>query len=146
MGKHAALVVVALSVAACGRIGYDEVAGPAVIDAPPVAPTCPADTAPIHEGANVCIEKATRGTATWLLANDACTALGRRLCEDAEWLTACEMATGLMDMAGGTDSTWEWMADNDGVTAQKRGLDACTDTSSHEIDSGDYDFRCCVGL
>jgi hypothetical protein len=143
--RRFALLLLAAS-AACGRLNYDALEEPPPIGAAdaPSSGACPADTAPIEPGAAVCIELAERGTTTWVAANDACANLGRRLCRDAEWAVACEKAVGLADMAGGADTTWEWMLEQDGTLALKRGIDVCTDTSSHEIANGDYDFRCCV--
>jgi hypothetical protein len=155
VGKLAAVYATTLLAAACGRIGYDE-QGQNLADAtpgdgsPPDTPaaSCPSDTRPIA-GAVVgttCIEIDERGNATWLMARSLCTNAGRRLCTDVEWLLACQSTSGLVNMAGGLAPDWEWMADEAGGIALKRGFDLCTDESSHEIDNGGYDFRCCLDL
>lgn len=131
----------------CGRIGIEPRIGELADAAPDVAPdarVCPADTTELMTGSSVCIEKTERGTETWTNAKATCEGLGRRLCADAEWLLACDNATGLIDMANDAASEWEWMAEENGGVAQKRGYAACSDTSAHEILIDPYDFRCCV--
>jgi len=129
---------------ACGRIGYDqrEVIDAAVDGTPP----CPPGTTELSTGSPVCIEQVERGNLDWLMATDACAAVGRRLCSDGEWLEACQYAVGLVDMANdgaGASAEWEWVAEESGGVAQKRGYADCTDTSSHVV-TDPYDFRCCV--
>ena len=128
--------------AACGRFGFDE-SGIGVVtpDATPDAPpTCPSDTTELAPDATVCIEKAQRSD-TWTNAKMMCGSAGRRLCADAEWALACDNAVGLISMVG---PDWEWVAEEAGGVAQKRGFGACSDTSSHEIFVDPYEFRCCV--
>ena len=74
------------------------------LDAAPVEP-CPPDMLHLAE-ADVCVDRyeASRGAGgaavsarnrepwinvTWFEARDACVAAGKRLCQDAEWLSAC---------------------------------------------------------
>jgi hypothetical protein len=148
MSRWSGLVtVVALAaVAGCGRIGYDErplaVDAPAVVDAPPLdgLPACPAGTTESCPGSTVCIETAERGYTTWMDAGAQCAAVGRRLCTDPEWALACQCAIGLVDMV---DSEWEWLAEESGGIAQKRGYESCDATSTHPI-TDSYDFRCCA--
>lgn len=139
------LMVVAL--AACGRIGYDERpqevdAPPPPIDAPPIdgLPACPAGTTEACPGSTVCIETAERGYTDWTSAGAQCAAQGRRLCTDPEWALACQCAVGLVDMI---DAEWEWLAEETGGIAQKRGYMSCDATSTHPI-TDNYDFRCCA--
>jgi len=145
--------VVLVMLVGCGRIGYEP--REAQIDAPttdsqpdgPVVPVCPAGTTEITAGASVCVEQAERGGDTWTNAKAVCNADGRRLCGDAEWLTACVDAAGLVDMAndgGGANPNWEWVAEESAGVAQKRGYAACSDTAAHEIFVDSYDYRCCV--
>jgi hypothetical protein len=133
VGKLA--VAVLLVTAACGRIGYDEHRlGPGSIDGPNAA-QCPPDMRATAPSGKVCIEVTKRGSATWVEAKATCTGLGRRLCADDEWLFACNNTAGLMNMAGGPGTDWEWMADLvDPTTAKKRGFNLCTDESSHGIE------------
>lgn len=138
--------------AGCGRIGYDErartVDASPVVDAPIDAPaTCPADMAeiPMMTGVvaadRVCIERAERGNAPWTTAKADCEALGRRLCADAEWYDGCVNAPGLMSMTDG----YEWVAEEVGGVAQKRGSSGCDDSSSHAV-VDPYQYRCCLTL
>src|SRR5262245_21060168 len=95
------LVLVAAVVCGCGRIGYDDLVDGAAIDAPsdgPAAPVCPSGTSALRPGSRVCVEQLERGYLPWDAALAACTGVGRRLCTDAEWLEACENASGLVDM------------------------------------------------
>lgn len=145
------LLPVALLVAgaACGRIGIDprEDAPPALpVEA--AVPVCPQGTTEIEPGASTCIELVERGSLSWVAADAKCHALGRRLCSEAEWVTACNRATGLVDMIddeNGASANWEWTGDltpmGEGV---KRGLTTCADASAHAVDSDPYDFRCCA--
>jgi hypothetical protein len=160
------MVVVALGAAACGRIGIDEADrsdGPvngadangspdgATVDATAIdgAPAvCPLGTTEIAPGATVCIEITERGYESWTFGNGQCLGLGRRLCADAEWANACVNATGLVDMAndgGGANPEWEWVAEESGGIAQKRGFSTCDERSTHDV-GGAYDYRCCVDL
>jgi hypothetical protein len=66
--------------------------------------------------------------------------LGRRLCTGVEWMTACNMATAMMDKI----DDYEWVVENDGVVADKWGAGACDSFATHEIDTDPYGFRCCV--
>lgn len=139
------LLVLTLS-SAC-RIGFDPVtttadASPGPADVAPDAPRlCPADTVAIAAGSFVCIERVQRGYDPWTVARDTCASLGRRLCADAEWLLACETApTGLMEMVG---PNYEWVAEEAGGTAQKRGASSCQDPSAHPV-IDPYDWRCCA--
>jgi hypothetical protein len=146
---EAALLVVAVS--ACGRIGYDARTAPpdAAVDgaAQPVdavqpvdaLPVCAADTIEITAGSSVCIELTRRGTEPWTLAKSTCEGLGRRLCADAEWFTGCTNAPGVMNMTG---DSWEWVAEEAGGVAQKRGASGCADISAHAI-VDPYGYRCC---
>lgn len=129
------------SVAACGRLGYDPQAS-MVVDAPADAPMCTADMTPIAVDARVCIELTERGTVPWTEARDTCASLGRRLCADLEWYTGCVNATGLVDMI---DLGYEWVAEETGGVALKRGADACTVMSSHVV-TDPYEYRCCADL
>lgn len=147
---HAGLVL--LLVASCGRIGIDQLGTDAAIDGQPGADvatdaaTCPPETVAITDGAAVCIELAERGTLSWTEAVATCGALGRRLCSDAEWATACTNAPGLIDMIndnGGASPEWEWVADMTGGVAGKRGYLLCGDISTHAV-TDPYDFRCCA--
>ena len=137
--------------AACGRIGYDELAAvriDAMADAPVDAATCPSDTTPITAGSSVCVELVERGNAPWTVARDTCASLGRRLCADAEWAIACTDASGLVDMANdgnGATPEWEWVAEEAAGVAQKRGYSACSSMSSHQV-IDPYDYRCCLDL
>jgi hypothetical protein len=139
-------VVALASALGCGRIGYDErplgIDAPPVIDAPPIdgLPACPAGTTESCPGSTVCVETAERGYATWMDAGAQCAAQGRRLCTDPEWALACYCAVGLVDMI---DSEWEWLAEETGGIAQKRGYQSCDATSTHPI-TDNYDFRCCA--
>lgn len=123
----------------CGRLGYDRVEADATPDAPPV---CPADTLPLSPGSQVCIEIVERGTIPWTDAVTSCAGLGRRLCADAEWFEGCVNATGLVDMI---DGDFEWVAEESGGVAQKRGSTDCTVMSSHAV-VDPYEYRCCVDL
>ena len=122
-----------LLTAACGRLGYD-----AAIDAIPV---CPSDTTEIIAGSQVCIERAQRGNLTWTNSVASCNSLGRRLCTDMEWYTACINASGLTNMTG---DSYEWVAEMSNGIGSKRGASGCTDMSSHEIYVDPYGYRCCV--
>ena len=139
-----------LVVGACGRIGYDELIAPidAAVDASPVdgLPACPSGMVPTCADGPVCVDVAERGTIDWTAARDACAADGARLCTDAEWAEACACAAGLIDMANdgaGAMPEWEWVAEESGGVAQKRGYASCDDTSSHSVLDA-YDYRCCA--
>jgi hypothetical protein len=145
-------VVLALTLLGCGRIGIEERTvdpgdaltgdSPVMRDDAPAA--CPPGTTPIKPGVTACVEVAERGNETWTVAKATCEGLGRRLCTDDEWAIACDNATGLIDMAG--DGNWEWVADESGGIADKRGFDLCSDESAHEIFVDPYDYRCCLDL
>jgi hypothetical protein len=138
-------VVTAVLVGACGHIGFDERDVPGDPDA---AAACPADMVRIEPVADVCVETNERGNEAWTSAQTTCAALGRRLCDAAEWLIACTNAPGLVDMAndaGGADPEWEWFAGEADGVAEKGGYAACTDTSSHSV-VDPYDYRCCLTL
>ena len=141
-------LAVLVLIAGCGRIGIEprigELDAAVTPDVTADARVCPADTTELMAGSTVCIEKTERGNDTWTNAKAACEGLGRRLCADAEWLLACDSATGLVDMANDAASEWEWMAEETGGVALKRGFAACGDMSSHEILVDPYDYRCCV--
>lgn len=130
-------------IAACGRLGYEKrIAPDATSDTlPDVARVCPSDTSEITAGSPVCIELFERGSMTWVNAKADCESVGRRLCADAEWYTGCVDAAGIVDM---TDGDYEWVAEESGGVAQKRGPSLCTDTASHEIYVTPYIYRCCV--
>lgn len=139
-------LVVLTTLTAC-RIGFDPVSGPPITDAPvDVAPAdgpkvCPPDTVAITAGSTVCIELVQRGRDPWTFARDICASLSRRLCADAEWLTACESArAGLLDMVG---PDYEWVAEESAGIAQKRGASSCQDPSAHAV-VDPYDWRCCA--
>ena len=136
------VLAIIMLMSACGRLGYEERrAEDAGNDASPDAnPVCAADTTEIMVGSSICIEIAQRGSATWTNAKASCMSLGRRLCADAEWFTGCVNATGLTS----TTDDWEWLAEESGGVALKRGSGACTATSSHEIFVDPYGYRCCV--
>lgn len=144
--RHQLLILAVLGAGlACGRIGYEE--RPGGVDAPPIdaavidgIPACPAGTAESCPGSPVCIEVVERGYIDWTAARDTCAGAGRRLCTDAEWALACGCAAGLVDM---TDSEWEWVAEESGGVAQKRGYESCDAISSHPI-TDSYDYRCCA--
>ncbi len=148
--------------AGCGRIGIDErrvtddapgdalgdalgdgpadIAPDGAIDSPiDVATACPADMTRLSPTSNVCIELADRGDALWLDGKATCQALGRRYCTDAEWLEGCLNATGLVDITG---DSYEWVAEEAGGIAQKRGASGCDDASAHVI-TDPYELRCC---
>ena len=106
-------------------------------DAPAV---CPVDTLEIMPGAAVCIEIAQRGIDPWDVAKATCEGLGRRLCADAEWYAGCINDPSLMNMFG---DDYEWVAEEAGGIAQKRGSTSCEDMSSHQI-IDPYGYRCCA--
>lgn len=134
-------VVLVLALVSCGRIGYDGLASTdAPVDDRLVEPPCPDGTSAVTEGAATCIELVERGTVPWTTAKQDCEALGRRLCTDAEWAAGCENVVGIVDMI---DGGWEWVAEEAGGVAQKRGSDACTAVSSHAV-IDPYEYRCCV--
>ena len=103
----------------------------------------------------------TAGAAFWVLrayrragggadsarpALAACAAVGRRLCTGAEWDLACPCAPSLTEMFndnGGSGLDWEWVAEETGGVAHKRGYASCSDQSTHVV-TDPYDFRCCV--
>jgi hypothetical protein len=133
----------------CGRLGYDPRdpsidahvtggSGDAVGDG--VVTVCPQDTTEISAGASTCIELDERLDVTWTMANGMCAAAGRRLCLGAEWRTACQGIPGLNDMV----DDWEWVAENDGVNADKWGSGTCDDFAIHEIFVDSYAYRCCA--
>ncbi len=137
--------------AGCGRIGFSErtqvdapADAPASVDTPAQlidAPAmCPVDALEIAAGSTVCIEIAQRGIDPWTTAKTTCEGLGRRLCADAEWLAGCTNQPTLMDMVG---DDYEWVAEEAGGIAQKRGASACDDSSSHAV-IDPYGYRCCV--
>jgi hypothetical protein len=132
----------------CGRLGYDSRIDAGSLDDAPVdiaidaPPTCPLDTVPLSPGSQVCIEIVERGTIPWTDAVLACSAVGRRLCADAEWFEGCVNATGLVDML---DGEFEWVAEEVAGVAQKRGVSDCTTTATHAV-VDPYEFRCCVDL
>ncbi len=154
LGVRVALVTL-VGLTACGRIGYDDrardpdangVAIDAAVDAVDGQPACPSGTVETCPGAAVCIEVAERGYAPWEAARDACQAVGRRLCAEAEWEEACTCASGLEEMiddGGGSALAWEWVAEESGGVAHKRGWDSCLASSTHGITES-YDFRCCA--
>ena len=137
------VLVILVVLAGCGRLGFDGSDPPPFdIDAPPSPPgECPNDTVETKVGSGVCIEKVQRGSKAWVDARGACIEVGRRLCADAEWAEGCNEAVGVEAMTG---DDWEWVAEEVGGVAQKRGVAACEDTSSHEITTDPYGFRCCV--
>ncbi|KAB2888491.1 MAG: hypothetical protein F9K40_20465 [Kofleriaceae bacterium] len=155
-----AVVVAGLAIG-CGRIGYDEREddvdamadgiGPTDADPTDADPTdalaaCPTGTVELCSGSPVCIELTERGYDTWTNAVAACAAVGRRLCTGAEWDLACPCAPALVDMfddQGGSAAEWEWVAEESGGTAHKRGYTSCADQSTHVV-TDPYDFRCCV--
>lgn len=145
---------------ACGRIGIDErriggdtadAANPTdgaaidvAVDAADVSDAvaqlaCPPDMTKLSATSSTCIELADRGGDLWLAGKATCNALGRRYCTDAEWLEACLGATGLVDM---TADNYEWVAEESGGVAQKRGASGCDDASAHVI-TDPYEVRCC---
>lgn len=156
------LAVVAVS---CGRIGYDEltdddidaaVDGSPTIDAVSVdadstdaidaLAACPSGTVELCSGSLVCIELVERGYDTWTNAVAMCASVGRRLCTGAEWDLACPCATSLTDMFndnGGSSPEWEWVAEETGGVAHKRGYASCADQSTHVV-TDPYDYRCCA--
>ncbi len=159
----AAIVVAGVAVG-CGRIGYDargsdddpdaaaDAAADALatdalaVDATDALAACPNGTTELCAGSTVCIEIDERGYDTWTNAVAACAAVGRRLCAGAEWDLACPCAPGLNEMfddGGGSAAEWEWVAEESGGVAHKRGYSACADQSTHVI-TDPYDFRCCV--
>lgn len=105
------------------------------------AAVCPVDMTRVAPTSLVCIETAQRSNAAWPDARTTCTALGRRLCSDPEWLQACTVASGLVDMVG----DYEWLAEESGGVAQKRGNGSCADLSAHDI-ATPYGYRCCAAL
>jgi len=141
--------LIPMAAVACGRLGY-EAQPDAAVDAPAIdaPPTCPLGMTPVCDGQPVCIDLAERGNDSWTNARDLCAATGARLCTDAEWALACTCAVGLIDMANdgaGASQEWEWVAEETGGVAQKRGYAACTDTSTHAV-TDPYDYRCCADL
>lgn len=164
VGSSGNLEVMRLAVAcglgvlcACGRVGYEPRTQPidagadagldasldasldAKVDAP-VVPVCPLGTTELAPGSPTCIEKDQRGSDTWTNAVADCANLGRRLCADAEWFEGCTSAAGLTGMF----DDYEWVAEEAGGVALKRGPDACDGMSSHEIFIDPYGYRCCV--
>lgn len=141
------LLLVATCALGCGRIGYDaRKEGPdaslvpidgRAIDAPPA---CLAGMLEIGPGATVCIEVNQRGNLPWDQAKADCEVLGRRLCADAEWFAACTNQPSLATMYG---DGYEWVAEESGGIAQKRGSSTCEDASSHAV-IDPYDYRCCA--
>jgi len=156
--------ILAVVTAGCGRIGYDErndddidaaADGVSRSDADPVDAVdadpdalgaCPNGTVELCAGNTACIEIDERGYDTWTNAVAACAAVGRRLCTGAEWDLACPCATGLNEMfddGGGSAQEWEWVAEETGGVADKRGYASCADQSTHVV-TDPYDYRCCV--
>lgn len=155
--------VLVMVACACGRIGYDELEGDDTdasadgtgpSDADPVdAPdaidalaACPNGTVELCSGSLVCIEMVERGYDSWTNAVAACAAVGRRLCTGAEWDLACPCAPSLVDMYfdnGGSSAEWEWVAEESGGIAHKRGYASCADQSTHPV-TDSYDYRCCA--
>ncbi|MBL9013328.1 MAG: hypothetical protein JNL83_04080 [Myxococcales bacterium] len=135
---------------ACGRVGFDPVGPPAdgpdpIVDVARDAPAvCPGGTVAITAGARVCIEELEHGFDTWTAAVTMCGDAGMRLCTGAEWVAACENATGLVDLLG---DNWEWVADmvDSGIAEKRGGSTVCTDISSHVI-TDPYEVRCCKDL
>ena len=143
--------------AACGRIGIDErpvdgdaPTGPdakidtmidATIDvAVDAALACPSDMTQLSSSSSVCIELADRGDMPWLTGKALCEGLGRRYCTDAEWFEGCTTATNLVDI---TSNGWEWVAEEAGGIAQKRGgSGSCNDMTTHQV-IDPYGVRCC---
>jgi len=147
--------IVVVMLGGCGRLGYErrvdadaplfDTAPDAVVDAAPDAidayvPVCPVGMTELAVGSSVCIELVERGDAPWTTAKLDCESLGRRLCADAEWFLGCTDATGLVDMI---DGGYEWVAEEAGGIALKRGELACTVMSSHAI-VDPYEYRCCA--
>lgn len=137
-----------LLLTACGRIGIDEhrgggddALGDATGDGPSIdAPlACPSDMTRLSPSSSVCIEIDDRGPMLWLDGKAVCEGLGRRYCADAEWLEGCQNASGLVDITG---DDYEWVAEEDAGTAQKRGNASCDDASAHVI-TDPYEVRCC---
>jgi hypothetical protein len=152
------VLVAAMLLAACGRIGYDELTDDTdaasadaatdatAIDAIDALAACPTGTVELCAGSLVCIEQVERGYDTWTNAVAACAAVGRRLCTQAEWDLACPCAPSLTDMFndnGGSSAEWEWTADESGGVAHKRGYSSCSDQSTHVV-TDPYDYRCCA--
>lgn len=142
-----ALLLVLICALGCGRIGYDARkadpdAPPASIDGPAIdaPPACAAGMLEIAAGSSVCIEINQRGNLPWDQAKADCAALGRRLCADAEWFAACTNQPSLANMFG---DGYEWVAEESGGIAQKRGSSTCDDASAHQI-IDPYDYRCCA--
>jgi len=136
MGARLSWALLVVTAIGCGRVNYDERRG---LDANDPA-ACPSETTEIQPGGDVCIELVERGTVPWTTAKSMCASLGRRLCADAEWFTACVNATGLVDMI---DGGYEWVAEEMDGVALKRGSTACTVMSSHAV-VDPYEYRCCV--
>jgi len=88
-----------------------------------------------------CIDQVQGSPVTWVDAVITCTANGKRLCTDAEWVTACNATgKGLQTMTG----NYEWVAELVSATsAKKRGYTDCTSASNHDVTSGGYEVRCC---
>lgn len=136
------ILVAAALTAACGRIGYD---APVDIDAVDSLAACPGDMLPLCADALVCIEIAERGYTDWVTARDTCQSLGRRLCSDAEWALGCTCEPALTEMyndGAGSTLEWEWLLEESGGVAWKRGYQTCDSTSTHPI-TDSYDYRCC---
>lgn len=142
--------------AACGRIGIDEHrtggddAAPTdsaadqmtATDASPdmmITLACPADMTKLSPTSSLCIEKSDRGGMLWLDGKNLCEGLGRRYCTDAEWVEGCKNAVGLVEITG---DDYEWVAEEAGGVAQKRGSSSCDDASAHVI-TDPYEVRCC---
>jgi hypothetical protein len=147
------VAILTLTWCACGRIGYterpledaaepgDALTDALIVDTRDAPAACPTGMTEIMAGSNICIEQAQRGNKTWTVADATCQALDRRLCADAEWLEGCTKGSGMTN----TVDDWEWVAENDGSIAEKRGgAGACADTSSHEMFVDPYGFRCCT--
>jgi len=147
------LIWIVALIGGCGRVGYERRSGadahdvdaetdPSdaadVIDARIAA--CPTGMTELTVGSTVCIELKERGDAPWTTSKLDCESLGRRLCADAEWFLGCTDAVGLVDMI---DGGYEWVAEETGGVAQKRGELACTVMSSHAI-VDPYEYRCCA--
>ena len=131
------MVVLLTLLGACGRFGFDELG--AAPDAAGITLRCPAAMVEV-EVASACIEQLQRGSTTWTEARASCEALGRRLCTAVEWVAACSNESAVTGM---TDD-WEWLAEEAGGIADKRGSGGCDQTAVHEIFVDSFGYRCCA--